>query len=464
MYKRKSRSDAKNYRGVHLTPQLSKAVERVFAKLLEGRLEFGPRQFAYKKGHGHRDALLFNICSWLSCLESGCRVGLYCSDVSGAFDKVDREYATRKVRSAGLPRQLASVLESWLDDREQQVFVQGSKSSCFGLRDSVYQGTVLGPQPWNLYFADSRFAVPRVGLTEVVYADDLNAFKAFLRRVPANDVLERLQQCQVSLHRWGFGNRVEFDLGKEDIFLLDRWSTSCRTFKVLGVVFDEKLRMHAAVHELAVQAGWRLRAILRARAFFTIRQLVHLYRAQVLSYIESGSAAFFHAAASVLSPLDGIHSRFVRALGLTESDAAVRFGMLPLGTRRDIAALGFLHRRVLGLAPRCFDELFPLDGPSTARHETRRLSHLHSKQLRDPVQGRETEVFKRSIFGTIAIYNMLPTSLVDLCSVKRFQFVLAASFREQARVGTLGWEGMFSTSRRTMNIVRFQSSIVRVMA
>ena len=102
---RKSKADAANYRGVHLTSQLSKACERIlgpgFQSFFEASETYGPRQFAYMKGRGHRDALLANILQWLWWLETGHVVGLYCSDVSGAFDRVDRDILVRKLLSSG---------------------------------------------------------------------------------------------------------------------------------------------------------------------------------------------------------------------------------------------------------------------------------------------------------------------------------------------------------------------------
>jgi hypothetical protein len=54
LHKRKSRSVPGNYRGIHLTSQLSKVVERFVGKLFLPRVQaldfFGPRQFAYSSG------------------------------------------------------------------------------------------------------------------------------------------------------------------------------------------------------------------------------------------------------------------------------------------------------------------------------------------------------------------------------------------------------------------------------
>ena len=61
LYKKKSVWDPKNYRGVHLTAQLSKAVERLLGSLslsfLQATGAFGENQFAYTTGRGCKDLL-----------------------------------------------------------------------------------------------------------------------------------------------------------------------------------------------------------------------------------------------------------------------------------------------------------------------------------------------------------------------------------------------------------------------
>ena len=89
LYKKKCKSDPNNYRGIHLTSQVSKIVERLlgdrFQPFLEATAAYGPNQFAYSRGGGAKDALALNVQTWLSIMNDGFRVALYCSDVSGAF-------------------------------------------------------------------------------------------------------------------------------------------------------------------------------------------------------------------------------------------------------------------------------------------------------------------------------------------------------------------------------------------
>ena len=48
----------------------------------------GENQFAYRKQRGARDLLALLVLTWLLGFDRGYKFLLYCSDVSGAFDKV----------------------------------------------------------------------------------------------------------------------------------------------------------------------------------------------------------------------------------------------------------------------------------------------------------------------------------------------------------------------------------------
>ena len=105
LYKKKSVYQPGNYRGIHLTSQLSKVVERLLKLLyypfLSATSAFGPRQFAYTTGRGARDALAFLLLTWVSALASGKKIAIYCSDVSGAFDRVRMTRLVAKLTQKG---------------------------------------------------------------------------------------------------------------------------------------------------------------------------------------------------------------------------------------------------------------------------------------------------------------------------------------------------------------------------
>ena len=79
------------------------------------------------------------------------------------------------------------------------------------LQNMVFQGTVLGPSLWNVYFADVHVPAEKNGARERRFADDLSASKAFSRTVSNEDVISDLQKTQSDIHVWGANNRVTFD-------------------------------------------------------------------------------------------------------------------------------------------------------------------------------------------------------------------------------------------------------------
>ena len=85
--------------------QISNAVERYlhpfFGTVLEDNA-FGQAQFAYRKRHGARDAVLYYVLSWIAGFIAGSKIGVCCSDVAGAFDRVDSEILFTKLKSFGL--------------------------------------------------------------------------------------------------------------------------------------------------------------------------------------------------------------------------------------------------------------------------------------------------------------------------------------------------------------------------
>ena len=99
------------------------------------------------------------------------------------------------------------------------VIVDGVESERCQLRDSVFQGTVLGPPLWNVFFADAGRAIKDAGYDENAFADDLSAYRPFHVTVPDKIILDSLRECQIQLHRWGAANQFVFDASKESFHI-----------------------------------------------------------------------------------------------------------------------------------------------------------------------------------------------------------------------------------------------------
>ena len=188
---------------------------------------------------------------------------------------------------------------------------------------------------------------------------------------------------------------------------------------------------------------------------------MRLYKAHVLSYIESGTPGYFHGSVSVLACVDRVQRRLLREVGISEEQALLNFRLAPLHTRRCMAILGFLHRVVLGKVSAQIALLFPRTERQERRdfigHRVRGFEARHDKQLHDRISTSSTDQFKRSIFGMIPCYNALPQEFVDISSIKAFQKKLQTSLIHQARSGHISWQDVFSDGRRHASLLRFQS-------
>ena len=199
LFKKKEVFKPGNYRGIHLTAQLSKAMERLLGQLWLPDMSkqpefFGPNQFAYLPERGARDALAVMFISWLIGFQRKRKFGLYCSDVSGAFDKVDAARLGAKLRAKGFRKDMLQVIVSWLQQRSAHVVVGGRLSKRLPLANQVFQGTVWGPSLWNLFFEDARFAIEVLQYVVMVFADDLNAYKSFAKHVENSVVLQDIDK------------------------------------------------------------------------------------------------------------------------------------------------------------------------------------------------------------------------------------------------------------------------------
>ena len=122
----------------------------------------------------------------------------------------------------------------------------------------------------------------------------------------------------------------------------------------------------------------------------------------------------------------------------------MEFNLAPLAARRDIAMLGVIHRTTLGKGPTHFQQFFHAAAKSNTSYLTRRAAKNHSRQLEDPRKGAFPELLRRSALGLIAVYNLLPESIVAEDTVKEFQKKLQELLKARAEAGCEDWADTLS--------------------
>jgi len=118
----------------------------------------------------------------------------------------------------------------------------------------------------------------------------------------------------------------------------------------------------------------------------------------------------------------------------SEIEAFLKHRMAPLPLRRKIAILGFIFKCVHRTAPRSCIDLFNRR-LVVATFDTRMRRSLHSLQFIDPVSFDATTLLSRSIYGMVLFWNRLPSDVVCVDSVHKFQSVITKAAVDAVKRG-----------------------------
>ena len=231
-------------------------------------------------------------------------------------------------------------------------------------------------------------------------------------------------------------NRVTFDEKKEHMIVIHPVFAFGDSFNLLGCLTDPKLTMRNAVDKILSKIRPRIKALLRTRAHYDTTSLIDQFKTNVWGFMETHSGGIFHAATSILDQLDNSQKHFLDELGVSQETAFKDHNFAPPILRRNIAVLGMIHKRTLGLCHPSFDALLPYSqqrfGIMAGRHSKQLYSHCEQIVA-------QSQLWARSIFGMTGKYNMLPQAAVDCPSVSAFQSFLTKAAKTRCGEGDAKW-------------------------
>ena len=80
---------------------------------------------------------------WILKICTGHKIAGYLSDITGAFDRVCKEYLIAKLQTAGVGRTYLNFLDAYLAKRQVQVIVEGIASDPFEISNTAVSYTHL---------------------------------------------------------------------------------------------------------------------------------------------------------------------------------------------------------------------------------------------------------------------------------------------------------------------------------
>ena len=167
------------FRGITISPVISKAFEHCILMLYSRHFETSERQFGYKSKVGCT-AAIYTVRKVIDhFVENDSTVNVCCLDISKAFDRVNHYALYIKLIDRGFPLKLILLLKDWYSNSFCCVRWGSVVSDAFIMSAGVRQGGVLSAHLFNIYvnnvltnLDNSGYTMAGLNVGSFLYADD----------------------------------------------------------------------------------------------------------------------------------------------------------------------------------------------------------------------------------------------------------------------------------------------------
>ena len=230
---------------------------------------------------------------------------------------------------------------------------------------------------------------------------------------------ERLSEDIDRILQWGSENLVDFNSSKTQHLTISTKKSQvfpsvamgCNVLEdssavsILGLRISSHLSWNDHINSIAKRASQKLGYLFRARGFFSSRDLLLLYKAQVRPLMEYCSHIWGGAPATSLKILDKVQARAIRLI----NDVKLTSSLQPLSHRRAVASLSLFYRYFFGACSSELSGCVPPPLELTANRTSRQTLSSHPYAVVVPTC--RTAMGKQSFFmRTARLWNALPST------------------------------------------------------
>ena len=211
LFKKGSKTEAKNYRPVSLTSVPCKIMESLIVDAIIDHLTINflknPNQHGFSKGRSTITNLLCALNIWTEALSHGIPVDIVYLDFEKAFDKVPHQRLLNQVHAFGIRGEIHAWISDFLYNRSQAVRVNSAQSSSSPVLSGVPQGSVLGPVLFLIYVTNIS---DHISNFTSLFADDTKLFSHILDDHSTTSLQEDIDK----LNFWAENMQMSFNLSK----------------------------------------------------------------------------------------------------------------------------------------------------------------------------------------------------------------------------------------------------------
>jgi hypothetical protein len=457
VYKSGDQLDVDNYRPISLLSSVSKILEKIVADKLIYHLLSNDLLYNHQYGFLPKKSTEQNLIQIVNFITEALNEGMYCMgvflDLRKAFDVCSHEILLKKLEKMGIKGTAHKWFKSYLTNRSQCVDISGHFSEQINLDISVIQGSTLGPILFLCYINDFWRAT---SLFSVLFADDTTCLaKSHNLRDLTNFVNVELRK----IANWFRSNKMALNTGKTKFMIfrtrgkpidvndcqvvynsseighdtnpllvtpIERVHNNGneRSFKLLGVYFDEYLSFDSHVKHLCNKLSKTLYSLNKIKNFVNLDALKKLYYALVHSSICYCINVYGSATKTTLAPLFLAQKKAVRTITRAKyrdhtGPLFKNLEILPLNELITYHRLKFMHNYYFQKLPPSFANLWQTNAARNPARELRNANDYYIPQHRVEIVKRMPLYVFPSIWNAENIEKLNPNQFAYLKSLKK---------------------------------------------
>lgn len=295
VHKKGNKCNYANYRPISIVPTVSKVLERLVhvqvSEYLETNNMLSHSQFGFRPNHSTVQAAQSLLNCFFEGLELRSSVLFRSFDMSKAFDTVAHDILLDKLSFYSFESIAVDFFRSYLSNRYQSVFLNGSFSTKELVRFGVPQGSILGPTLFILYINDLPSNLSRLNCPKsqsFLFADDLGLCVKENSLLAANEHLGNKSEL---ITNWCNTNKLKLNADKvQDLTLCLSNMEAVTSLKFLGFVLQSNLKWDLHIDSVASKVS---------KGIFMLRSLSNsvgsdilltVYYAYIHSHLSYGTA------------------------------------------------------------------------------------------------------------------------------------------------------------------------------
>ena len=430
------KENLKNYRPVSNLLFVGKLIERVVSMQLNKHMSnnnlHSDFQHGYKKGHSTETLLLKVINDLLIACDKQLPTILMFLDLSAAFDTVDQTKLLEILEDEiGVKGIALKWFSSFLKGRTQKVKIGSTYSNEAGLNYGVAQGSVLGPDLFNIYIRSLRKFIEPSKFSIFGFADDHQLLKTFLPIFQVDAFNTDINSCFKLIEDWMNSFFLQLNASKTKILIIMPPSLrntitikgtfineTCVRFvhsaNNLGIILDDELSFKNQIQKVVKSCFFDLRRLSKIKDFLTFEQLRTTVSALIFSKLDYCNSLYYGINAVLINKLQYVQNSAARLVkkkncfnGSTK-EYIQKCHWLPIKERIIFKLCLVVHKCLNGTAPSSLADLL------------KNCSSIRTMKLE---QYRYKGVFGNRSFSRVGpkVWNLLPIVIRNESDTTKFK-------------------------------------------